>query len=64
MGIFEALATSPNLVTFLSIVQIPGSLSDKCYLFDCSREPPPVNDTPVEDEQEPAPEPEPEQILP
>ena len=27
-------------------------LSDKCYLFDCSREPPPVDDTPVEDAQE------------
>jgi hypothetical protein len=39
-------------------------LSDKCYLFDCSREPPPVDDTPVEDAQEPAPEPEPEQIIP
>jgi len=38
-------------------------LSDKCYLFDCSREPPPaVNDEeqPVEDAQEPSPEPEPE----
>jgi len=37
--------------------------SDKCYLFDCSREPPPpVNDeeNPVEDSQEPSPEPEPE----
>ena len=34
-------------------------LSDKCYLFDCSREPPPV-----EDAQEPAPEPEPEQLIP
>ena len=32
-------------------------LSDKCYLFDCSREPPPVEDKPVEDEQEPSPEP-------
>ena len=31
-------------------------LSDKCYLFDCSREPPPVDDTPVEDAQEPAPD--------
>ena len=41
-------------------------LSDKCYLFDCSREPPPVDDTPVEDAQEPSPEPEPEpeQIIP
>ena len=32
-------------------------LSDKCYLFDCSREPSPVEDKPVEDEQEPSPEP-------
>ena len=39
-------------------------LSDKCYLFDCSREPPPVDDTPVEDAQEPAPEREPEHIIP
>lgn len=37
-------------------------ISDKCYIFDCTREPPPVNDEeqPVEDSQEPAPEPEPE----
>ena len=34
-------------------------LSDKCYLFDCSREPPPI-----EDAQEPAPEAEPEQLVP
>ena len=39
-------------------------LSDKCYLFDCSREPPPVEDKPVEDAQEPAPEAEPEQLVP
>jgi hypothetical protein len=32
--------------------------SDKCY-FDCSREPPPI-----EDAQEPSPEPEPEQLVP
>ena len=36
-------------------------VSDKCYLFDCSREPPPVDEeNPVEDAQEPSPEPEPE----
>lgn len=37
-------------------------ISDKCYIFDCTREPPPVADEeqPVEDSQEPAPEPEPE----
>ena len=35
-------------------------LSDKCYLFGCSTEPPLVDDTPVEDAQEPAPEPEPD----
>eukprot|EP01043_Picozoa_sp_COSAG02_P095028 COSAG02_NODE_31421_length_533_cov_1265.235023_1_plen_96_part_00 len=34
-------------------------LSDKCYLFDCSREPPPI-----EDAQEPSPEPKPEQLVP
>ena len=39
-------------------------LSDKCYLFDCSREPPPVEDNPVEDEQEPSPDPQPEQLVP
>ena len=41
-------------------------LSDKCYLFDCSREPPPIEDKPVEDAQEPSPEPEPEgeQLVP
>ena len=41
-------------------------LSDKCYLFDCSREPPPIEDKPVEDTQEPSPEPEPEgeQLVP
>ena len=36
--------------------------SDKCYLFDCSREPPPP---PKEDEEQPAePEEEEEQIIP
>tara|TARA_R110000787_G_scaffold45350_2_gene110645 strand:- start:2541 stop:2855 length:315 start_codon:yes stop_codon:yes gene_type:complete len=37
--------------------------SDKCYLFDCSREPPPIvpDEQPVEDAQEPAPAPEPVQ---
>jgi hypothetical protein len=42
-------------------------ISDKCYIFDCSREPPPVagdEEQPVEDAQEEAPEPEPEQIIP
>ena len=44
-------------------------LSDKCYLFDCSREPPPVEERPVEerpveDAQEPSPEPKPEQLIP
>ncbi len=40
--------------------------SDKCYIFDCERTPPPdeegddKKDTPVEDSQEPSPEPEPE----
>ena len=37
--------------------------SDKCYVFDCTREPPPVandEEQPVEDAQEPSPEPEPE----
>lgn len=45
--------------------------SDKCYLFDCSREPPPIvpDEQPVEDAQEPAPAPgpvgdEPEIIIP
>ena len=32
--------------------------SDKCYLFDCSREPPPIA------EPQPEPEPEPEQLVP
>ena len=27
-------------------------LSDKCYLFDCSREPPPLEDKKQEDEPE------------
>jgi hypothetical protein len=37
-------------------------LSDKCYLFDCAREPPPVQDTenPIQDKEEGDPEPEPE----
>ena len=45
-------------------------LSDRCYIFDCSREPPPLESTEVDDESEEeavlpeqpklAPEPEPE----
>ena len=39
-------------------------LSDKCYIFDCERKPPPEpddkKDEPVEESQEPSPEPEPE----
>jgi len=39
-------------------------LSDKCYLFDCAREPPPVQDTenPIQEDpvEEGEPEPEPE----
>ena len=41
--------------------------SDKCYIFDCSREPPPLEEPPVEDAQEPSPTPEgaePEQLVP
>ena len=41
-------------------------VSDQCYLFDCSREPPPV-DPEAPGEQpgaEPEPEPEPEQLIP
>ena len=40
-------------------------LSDTCYIFDCSREPPPVDvEDPSEPEPEPEPEAEPEQLLP
>jgi hypothetical protein len=37
-------------------------LSDKCYIFDCSREPPPVEDTenPIQEDPVGEPEPEPE----
>ena len=43
--------------------------SDKCYLFDCSREPPPPEDKDKDKEAEPdsegaEPEPEPEQLQP
>lgn len=41
--------------------------SDKCYIFDCSREPPPPpedKDKDKEEEEENDREPEPEQILP
>ena len=33
--------------------------SDKCYIFDCSREPPPVEDEDKDKEAEPEPEEEP-----
>jgi hypothetical protein len=36
-------------------------LSDTCYVFDCSREPPPID---TEDPPEPEPEPEPEPLIP
>jgi len=39
--------------------------SDKCYIFDCSREPPPPpEDKDKDKEEEEEAEPEPEQILP
>ena len=40
--------------------------SDKCYIFDCSREPPPPPEDKDKDkeEEEDGAEPEPEQILP
>lgn len=43
--------------------------SDKCYIFDCSREPPPPEDKDEDKKDDPdreanEPEPEPEQILP
>tara|TARA_R110000787_G_scaffold192409_1_gene303994 strand:+ start:497 stop:772 length:276 start_codon:yes stop_codon:yes gene_type:complete len=48
-------------------------ISDQCYLFDCSREPPPVindeeqpkdKEAKKEKEKEPEPEPEPEMLVP